>query len=136
MTSTTLHPTASSPTVARWAGGLLLAGHGLVHALGVVLLWGLGEPGRLTAADAVPAAGSTLGIAAGAVWAVAGLAFVLAGILLVKGRVAWLRLAGGGAVVSLPVVALMAAAAPVGVAVDLAVIGLAVWARSRRRSVA
>jgi hypothetical protein len=136
MTSTTLHPTAGVPTVARWAGGLLLVGHGLVHALGVLLLWGLGEPGDLTVADAVPAAESAGGVVAGALWGVAGLAFVLAGILLAMGRAGWLRLAVGGAVVSLPVVALMAAAAPVGLAVDLAVLGSAVWARSRRGGVA
>jgi hypothetical protein len=37
------------------AAAVVIAAHGLVHLMGVSLLWKLGEPGQLRYADAVPA---------------------------------------------------------------------------------
>ena len=61
------------------AAGVVIAALGLVHLLGVALLWKLGQPGQLRYADAVPAPGQ----------AVAGL--VVDGLALVLVAISWLR---------------------------------------------
>jgi len=43
------------------AAAVVIAAHGLVHLVGVALLWKLGEPGQLRYADAESAPGSTAG---------------------------------------------------------------------------
>jgi hypothetical protein len=108
--------------VARWSAVAVLAGHGLIHAMGVTLLWRLGEPAALQYADGTPDPGSVAGLAAGVVWAVAGLLFVAAAVLLAARRRRWLPVAVAAAAVSLPAVLLMAGAAPVGVAADALVL--------------
>jgi len=54
--------------VAVIATAVIIAAHGLVHLMGVSLLWKLGEPGRLRYADAVPAPGTAAGYLAGCLW--------------------------------------------------------------------
>lgn len=135
--TTTLHPTpASAPARAlpflRMGSALVLAAHGAIHAMGTVLLWGLAEPGELRAADAVPQPGTLAGWLVGGWWALAGALFVVAaGSLLAHRRVA--GLAAVAALVSLPPIVLMAAQAPVGIAVDIAILVIAAIALRRRR---
>lgn len=49
-------------------GDAILAGHCLVHLMGVALLWKLGEPGDLRYGGAVPTAGTVPGYLFGALW--------------------------------------------------------------------
>jgi hypothetical protein len=68
--------------VAVIATALVIAAHGLVHLMGVSLLWKLGEPGQLRYADAVPVPGTVAGYLAGGLWLVAAVLFVTAAVLL------------------------------------------------------
>uniref|UniRef100_UPI001A9D05AB hypothetical protein n=1 Tax=Streptomyces sp. YIM 98790 TaxID=2689077 RepID=UPI001A9D05AB len=106
-------------------GGLVLAGHGLIHLLGTVLLWELAEPGRLEYADAVPAAGSVAGFAAGGLWLWTGGSFIGAGVLLALGNRRWAPLAALAAGVSLPLLLLMFPHTAPGIAVDAGLLLLA-----------
>ena len=51
--------------VAVIATAVVITVHGLVHLMGVSLLWKLGEPGQLRYADAVPAPGTVAAELAG-----------------------------------------------------------------------
>ena len=57
--------------VLQVVGAVVLAVHGLVHVLGVALLWTWGEPGELRSGDVHPEARSTAGTVVGAALAVA-----------------------------------------------------------------
>jgi len=71
------------------AAAVVIAAHGLIHLMGVALLWKLGEVGQLRYATAVPAPGSTAGYLAGGLWLVAAVLFVTAAALLAAGRAGW-----------------------------------------------
>lgn len=111
--------TTSLPRVAL---AVLLAAHGLVHAMGVALLWRLGEPGSLRYADAHPTLGSTAALWVGAGWLLAGLLFVMAAALVLARR-SWWRAPGAAALLSLAVAAPSAATAAVGLVVDAVILG-------------
>src|SRR5690349_2690213 len=104
--------------LAAIAAAVVIAGHGLVHLMGVALLWKLGQPGQLRYADAVPAAGSTGAYVVGGLWLVAAVLFVTAAVLLVARRAAWRVIALAGAVISASVIGLASGHAVVGLAVD------------------
>lgn len=133
MTTSMAHPAPTSTVAIRLVFGLLLVAHGAVHTIGLALLWKLGEPGQLTYADGVPEPGTTAGYLVGAVWAIAGVLFVVAGVRLALGR-PWAPLAVAAALVSLPPVALMVSNGPTGVAIDVVVLAVALvlWWASRQ----
>lgn len=97
----------------RWArlaviaAAVLIAAHGLIHLMGVALLWKLGQVGQLRYATAVPAPGSTAAYLVGGMWLVAAVLFVTAAVLLAAGRAAWRLTALAGVVVSAAVIGLM-----------------------------
>jgi hypothetical protein len=119
--------------LAAAAAAVVIAAHGLAHLMGVALLWKLGEPGQLRYADVVPAAGSTAGYLAGALWLAAAALFVTAAVLLVAGRAGWRLAALAGVVVSAPVIGLAPGQAVAGLVVDGLVLVLvaASWLRAR-----
>jgi hypothetical protein len=114
------------------AAAVVIAAHGLVHLMGVVLLGKLGEPGQLRYADAVPAPGSTAGYLVGGLWLAAAAAFVIAAVLLAAGRASWRIVALAAATVSAPVIGLAPGQAIVGLVVDgVVLIGVAAsWPRT------
>lgn len=119
----------------RAAGGVILVGHGLVHLMGVALLWHLAEPGELHYADVHPAPGTIPGLLVGFTWLVAALAFVLAGGLLVAAHAEWRRLALVASVLSVAVLVPSASMAAAGLVVDAVVLaGLTVGVAKARRS--
>jgi hypothetical protein len=104
------------------AGAVVLAGHGLIHLLGVALYWRLGETGELRYADARPEPGSLWGLLAGGVWLLATALFLATAVLLLRRSAAW-RVVGALAVLaSVPVLLPMAADTGAGLAVDLGVL--------------
>ncbi|MEU9044794.1 MULTISPECIES: hypothetical protein [unclassified Kitasatospora] len=105
----------------RWLGGTVLAGHGLIHLLGVAVLWRLAEPGGLRYADAVPRPGSLAGTIVGTLWLLAAMLLVWSAVLLVA-HLRWAAVTVVAAVVSAPVLALMGSAAGAGLAVDAGVL--------------
>jgi hypothetical protein len=103
-------------------GALVLAVHGLVHLMGVALLWRWGEPGELRYADAHPEAGSAAGIAVGGIWLVAVVLFLLTAGLLAGRRPAWRPVGLLASLVSIAVLVPSASIAWPGLAVDAAVV--------------
>ena len=114
------------------AAAVVIAAHGLVHLMGVALLWKLGEPGQLRYADAVPAPGSTAGYLVGGLWLVAAAAFVVAAVLLAARRASWRVVALAAVAVSAPVIGLAPGQAIAGLVVDgVVLIGVAAgWLRA------
>ncbi len=112
----------------------MLAGHGLIHLLGVALLWRWGQPGELRYADVSPGAGSLPGMFVGGVWLAATLLFLLTAVLVVVGRPAWRPVGLLAALMSIAVLLPSASIALVGLLVDaavLAAVALAVAAAHR-----
>ena len=116
----------------RWArlaviaAAVVIAVHGLIHLMGVALLWKLGEVGQLRYATAVPAPGGTAGYLAGGLWLLAAVLFVTAA--------AWRLTALAGVVVSAAVIGLMPGQAVAGLVIDgLILVLVAVsWLRTRK----
>ena len=106
---------------AELAGAVVLAGHGLIHLIGVALLWRLGETAELSYADARPAPGSDWALAVGGVWLLATALFLTAAVLLLGHSARWRGFAGVAVLASIPVLLPMAAATGAGLVVDLAV---------------
>jgi len=133
-----VEPTVGQPIgrrMLRMGGGVVLVGHGLVHLMGVALLWHLAEPGELHYADVHPAPGTLPGLLVGFTWLVAALAFVLAGGLLVTRRAEWRRLALVASVLSGAVLVPSASMAAAGLVVDAVVLaGLTIGVVKARRS--
>lgn len=102
----------------RVAGAAVLVVHGAIHAMGVALLWELGQPGTLNYADAAPTPGTAAAIVVGCLWALAGALFVVAGVMLATARRAWVGVALVAAIISVPVILPMAGQAPLGLAVS------------------
>jgi hypothetical protein len=119
---------------AALAGAFALAGHGLIHLMGVALFWRLGQAGELRYADALPAAGSPGGIAVGGLWLLAATLFLAAAVLLLGHSARWLPVAAAAAVVSVPAVLSMAAAAGAGLVADAAVLVAVILAWWFRRA--
>lgn len=108
--------------VFRVVAAVVLVGHGLVHLMGVALLWRWGQPGELRYDDIRPEAGSTAAMIVGVVWVVALLLFLITAALLAAGRPAWRPLGILAALVSIAVLLPSAGIAWAGLVVDAAVI--------------
>lgn len=111
-----------SSTLLRVLAAVVLTIHGLVHLMGVALLWRWGEPGELRYGDVRPEAGSTAAVVVGALWLLAVLLFMVTAALLAADRPAWRPIGLLAALVSLAVLLPSAALAWAGLLVDLAVI--------------
>jgi hypothetical protein len=110
----------------------VMAVHGVIHAMGTVLLWEIAEPGALRYSDAVPTPGSALGYVCGALWAVAGIGFCAAAFRLATMRSAMV-LSASSAVLSAAMISMMVADAPVGFFVSLAVLAICTGMAVRSR---
>jgi hypothetical protein len=131
----TRHHQQGWPRVALAAAAVIIAAHGLVHLMGVSVLWKLGEPGQLRYADAVPAPGSAAGYFVGGLWLAAAALFVSAGILLVARKAAWRLVALAAVALSVPVIALAPGRAVAGLVIDglVLVFIAATWLASSTR---
>jgi hypothetical protein len=121
----------------RVAAAAVLAGHGLIHLMGVALLWRWGEPGDLRYGDVSPAAGSVAGKLVGGLWLAATLLFLLTAVLVLTRRRAWRAAALLAAVVSIAVLLPSASIAPAGLIIDAAVliaVAAAIAADARKAS--
>ena len=117
------------------AAATVLAGHGLIHLLGVALLWRWGQPGELRYDDVSPAAGLLPGMIVGGFWLAATLLFLLTAVLVLARRTAWRPVGLLAALMSIAVLLPSASIALVGLLVDAAVllaVAAAVAAAHRR----
>ncbi len=78
--------TRKVPLVVRLAVGVVIGGHGLLHLIGTILLWRLGQVGDLHYGDMLPSAPPWVTAFAGAEWLAAATVFIAAGIALIIGR--------------------------------------------------
>lgn len=115
----------------RWAGAVVMAMHGLVHLMGMQLLWKLGEPAQLSYAAAVPTPGTAAAYAVGALWLAAAVLFVLAALLAVMRRVAWRFVAIAAVLVSGGVIGLAPGQARAGLVFDALVLVAVAWSAWR-----
>ena len=118
------------------AAAVVIFAHGLVHLMGVALLWKLGEPGQLRYVDAVPAPGTTAGYLVGGFWLVAAALFVTVAVLVMARQPAWRLAALAGVAVSAAVIGLAPGQAMAGLVVDGLVLGFVVASWLRARAVA
>ena len=118
--------------IAVVAAAVVIAAHGLVHVMGVALLWKLGEPGQLRYADADPAPGSAAGYLMGGLWLAAAVLFVIAAVLLAAKQASWRIVALVATAVSAPVIGLASGQAIAGLVIDgVVLIGVAAsWPRA------
>ena len=119
--------------LAELAGAVALAGHGLIHLIGVALLWQLGETADLAEVDVRPAPGSGWGLAVGGIWMLATALFLTAAVLLLRRSARWWGFAGVAVLASIPVLLPMATATGAGLVIDLAVLAavLPAWRATR-----
>ena len=78
--------------VFRWATGILLIGHGLIHAMGPLDIWGIADMEELTGEPAIDI-GSTATDVLAAVWLLALVVLVVSGLGVLARRAWWRRLA-------------------------------------------
>jgi hypothetical protein len=116
--------------VLTWAAALVLALHGLVHLMGTTVYMKLGElegmPYKTTLLDGRWDLGDGGIRVVGVLWAVAAAAFVAAAAGWLGGWDAWRPVLLGATLLSLALCALDATRAPVGIAVNLAIL-VALW---------
>src|SRR6476620_2511977 len=93
---------ADDRTALRHLAAAALAAHGLLHAMGVTLIWDWNGPGDARFASLSPAPGSDPGVGVGSAWLMAGALFVTAAVLLARAHHAWRALAAVGVAVSIP----------------------------------
>jgi len=117
----------------RPVAAVLMGLHGVVHLMGMQLLWKMGEPAQLTYADAVPTAGTTAGYAVGALWALSCALFLVASALALTHRSAWKWFAIPAALISGGVIGLNVSMARIAMAIDVIVLLVAAWSIYRER---
>jgi hypothetical protein len=115
-------------TVARWVVGVLLIGHGLIHLLGPVEIWGVADLEELTGRPSIDIVQTAADIGANG-WLAAFLILLIAGIGVFT-RQSWWRLwAIVGVVVSQAVIVIWWADAATGTIPNLLVIAAVVSSR-------
>lgn len=119
---------------ARWLAAIFIASHGLVHLMGVLLLWKLAEPGTLRYADTAPTPGTATGYLVGFGWLLAGFTLVLAAWALVMRKPAWPGVAVAGALGSSAVILITPGLAYAGLIANAVVLGVAVLGRRATRT--
>jgi hypothetical protein len=103
--SSTLEAPARSKSVFRWAIGVLLIGHGLIHVMGPVEIWGLADVQGLSG-NTTLVVSNTAVQALALTWVGAMMVLVVAGIGALSGRSWWKGVALAGAILSQLVIAL------------------------------
>lgn len=103
----------------RLAGGAVLVLHGLIHTIGFLLLWRIGELGEFTYDMATPDAGTWPARFVGVAWVAAAGLFVVSGLLLAAGRALWRRPALAGVIVSTPALLVDIGDAPAGLVINV-----------------
>jgi hypothetical protein len=127
--SSTLEAPPRSISVFRWVIGVLLIGHGLIHAMGPVEIWGLADIQGLSG-NTTLAISNTAVQALALTWVGAMIVLVVAGIGALSGRSSWKGVALVGAILSQLVIAMWWSEAATGT-VPNAIIAIAVMLGDR-----
>lgn len=115
----------------------LFASHGVVHTMGFAATWRLGQITAIPTTPAFPpglSAGSPIALVLGVFWVTAAVGFIGAAVGLAISARGWRFVAAGAALLSLLLCLAWWNTAPVGVAIDVAIlIGAMASAWTRRR---
>lgn len=109
----------------RYLIAALLALHGLVHTVGFLAAWQLRAIAGVTATPSFPTldAGATPVLALGSLWLVAGAGFIVGGTGLATQTPWWIPVTAFAALLSLVLATMWWQSAPIGIAIDVAVLG-------------
>ena len=110
--------TRARARVPRLLAAFLLGAHAVVHLLGAVLLWHLGQPGTLRYDQVSPEPGTVAGLLVGAGWLFAAALFAATAIAVATHHRHTLAVATAAALLSVAVLAPSAAVAAAGLGID------------------
>jgi hypothetical protein len=113
--------------LARWAVVLLLVGHGLIHLLGPIEIWGVADIAELDGQPSISLGSSATDIVAG-VWLILTVLFVAAGVGVTVRRWWWRMLAVIGVIISQVVIVIWWDDAATGTIPNLLVLAAIVFA--------
>lgn len=113
-------------TLSRWIVGILLIGHGLIHILGLLEVWGITDIEELTGQPSIDIGQTTADVVA-AEWLVAFLVLLAAGIGVLMRRSWWRTWAIAGVVVSQAAIVVWWADAATGTIPNLLVVAAIVF---------
>jgi hypothetical protein len=119
----------------RYLIAALLALHGLVYAIGFAASWQVATMAGVSSTPSFRAleSGSSPVLVLGALWLAAGPGFVVGAIGLIARRSWWFPTTAAAAVLSLVLTAMWWQSAPIGIAIDVVVLGFLLLLTSRPR---
>lgn len=124
--SSTLEDASRGSKATRWLTGLLLIGHGLIHGLGPIAIWGFADIPGFSGVAALAVSAAVLQLLALA-WLVAMAILVAVGFGLIAGKTWWQYWALAGAIVSQLVIAIWWTDAAAGTIPNLLIAAAAIW---------
>ena len=124
--SSTLEDASRGSKAIRWLTGLLMIGHGLIHGLGPIEIWGIADIQGFSGNAALAVSDTTLQVLAAA-WVVAMVIFVAVGFGLIAGKAWWQPWALAGAIVSQLVIAMWWTDAAAGTIPNILIAAAAIW---------
>lgn len=124
--SSRLEDASKGSKAIKWLTGLIMIGHGLIHALGPIAIWGIADIQGFSGTAALAVSEVTLQALA-VVWLVAMLLFVAVGLGLLAGKGWWQPWALAGAIVSQLVIAIWWTDAAAGTIPNLLIAAAAIW---------
>ncbi|MEX0796609.1 MAG: hypothetical protein WEB67_05440 [Acidimicrobiia bacterium] len=124
--SATIEGPSTGAKVFRWMVGLLAIGHGLVHVMGPIQIWGIADIQSLSGSPALAVGDTTTRILA-LMWLGAMIVLLIAGLGALTGHSWWPRWALSGAILSQLVIAMWWSDAATGTIPNILIAAAAVW---------
>jgi hypothetical protein len=124
--SATIEGPSTGAKVFRWMVGLLAIGHGLVHVIGPIQIWGIADIQGMSGIPALAVDGTTTRILA-LMWFGAMIVLLVAGLGALTGRPWWPRWALSGAILSQLVIAMWWGDAATGTIPNILIAAAAIW---------
>jgi hypothetical protein len=124
--SSTLEDASTGSKVIKWLTGLVLIGHGLIHGLGPIAIWGIADVEGFGGNAALAVSDTALQLLAVG-WLVAMVILVVVGFGLIAGKTWWRDWALAGAIVSQLVIAIWWTDAAAGTIPNILIAAAAIW---------
>jgi len=124
--SSTLEDVSRGKGAIRWLTGLVMIGHGLIHGLGPIAIWGIADIEGFSGSAALAVSDTALQLLA-VTWLVAMVVLVAVGIGLIAGKTWWQHWALVGAITSQLVIAIWWTDAAAGTIPNILIAAAAIW---------
>lgn len=124
--SSRLEGVSTAKKTIRWLTGVMMIGHGLIHGLGPIAIWGFADIEGFSGTAALAVSDTALRLLAVA-WLVAMVVLVAVGVSLIADKTGWKHWALIGAIVSQLVIAIWWADAAAGTIPNLLIAAAAIW---------